>query len=59
VGYWPPGTALCIFFGPTPASRGEEIRAASAVNMVGKMVGDPTVFKKASPGARVEVRREE
>ena len=59
VGYWPPGTALCIFFGPTPASRGNEIRPASAVNIVGKMVGDPTVFKKASPGAKVAVRRAE
>ena len=59
VGYWPPGTALCIFFGPTPASRGDEIRPASAVNIVGKIVGDPTVFKKASPGAKVAVRRAE
>lgn len=34
--YWPPGTALCIFFGRTPASRGpDEIRAASAVNVCG------------------------
>ena len=28
--YWPPGSAFCIFFGPTPASRGDEIRPASA-----------------------------
>jgi hypothetical protein len=59
VGYWPPGTALCIFFGPTPASRGDEIRPASAVNIVGRIVGDPKKFKKVSPGARIEVRRTE
>ena len=34
LGYWPPGAAFCIFFGPTPASRGDEIRPASAVNVV-------------------------
>jgi len=22
LGYWPPGKALCVFFGPTPASQG-------------------------------------
>jgi len=22
LGYWPPGNALCIFFGPTPISKG-------------------------------------
>ena len=40
LGYWPPGKAFCIFFGPTPASQGDDIRAASAVNIVGKMKGD-------------------
>src|ERR1700737_3751114 len=30
--YWPPGSAFCIFFGPTPSSRGDEIRPASSVN---------------------------
>ena len=31
LGYWPPGPAFCIFFGPTPMSRGNEIRPASPV----------------------------
>jgi len=38
--YWPPGNAFCIFFGPTPASQANEIRAASAVNIVGRITGD-------------------
>ena len=33
--YWPPGTAFCVFFGPTPASFGDEPRAASPVNPIG------------------------
>jgi uncharacterized protein len=55
--YWPPGSAFCIFFGPTPSSRGSEIRPASAVNVFGKVVGDPTVFKKVRSGTLVRVER--
>jgi hypothetical protein len=51
--YWPPGNAFCVFFGRTPASRGDEIRAASAVNRVGKIDGDPTVFKQVPGGATI------
>lgn len=40
LGYWPQGPAFCIFFGPTPMSRGAEIRPASAVNVFGRVVGD-------------------
>ena len=29
LGYWPPGSAFCMFFGPTPMSRGDEIRPAA------------------------------
>ncbi len=57
LGYWPTGTAFCIFFGPTPASRGNEIRPASAVNIVGKVQGDPKVFKQVSSGAKVMIER--
>jgi len=46
LGYWPPGKAFCIFFGQTPMSRPEEIRPASAVNIVGKVNGDATQFKQ-------------
>ena len=55
LGYWPPGHAFCIFFGPTPASRGDEIRAASAVNIIGKVLGDPKVFLKVKDGAKIKL----
>lgn len=57
IAYWPPGKAFCIFFGRTPASRGDEIRAASAVNVFGRIVGDPLVFKKVSSGEEVIIER--
>lgn len=57
VAYWPPGSALCVFFGRTPASVGDEIRPASAVNALGAIEGDATVLKAARPGARVVVER--
>ena len=53
IAYWPPGSAFCIFFGPTPASSGDEIRAASAVNVIGKVRGDSKVFKSVRPGEQV------
>ena len=56
LGYWPPGKAFCIFFGPTPASEGDEIRPASAVNVIGKLLTDPEPLKKARDGDRVIVR---
>jgi hypothetical protein len=57
LGFWPPGNAFCIFFGPTPVSRGSEVRPASAVNVVGRIEGDPKVFKKVPSGAKVQIQR--
>jgi len=59
LGYWSPGHAFCIFFGRTPASQGDEIRAASAVNIIGKVEGDARVFKKVKDGATITVSRAE
>jgi len=56
LGYWPPGSAFCIFFGPTPASQSpNEIRPASPVNVFGKVRGDATVFKKVRSGETVTI----
>ena len=55
--YWPPGTAFCIFFGPTPMSRGAEIRPASPVNVVGKLIGEPTAFKQVKDGTVVKIEK--
>lgn len=38
IGYWPPGKALAIFFGPTPMSTGDDPVAASDVNIVGRIL---------------------
>ena len=57
LGYWPPGGAFCIFFGPTPMSQGAEIRAASPVNPVGKVVGDPNLLRKVGAGSKVRIER--
>jgi len=57
LGYWPPGSAFCIFFGPTPVSRGKEIRPASAVTVFGRVVGDATVLKEVESGKKIVIER--
>ncbi|OGP71836.1 MAG: hypothetical protein A2Y80_08100 [Deltaproteobacteria bacterium RBG_13_58_19] len=57
LGYWPSGRAFCIFFGLTPGSVPGEIRPASAVNLVGRLDGDPCCLKLVPAGATVRVER--
>jgi len=57
LGYWPPGNAFCIFFGPTPVSRGDEIRPSSPVNVFGKIVNNPRIFKKVKGGEPVRIEK--
>jgi hypothetical protein len=57
LGYWPVGRAFCIFWGPTPASRGNEIRAYSPVNVFGRLEGDPLAFDPVPGGAEVKIDR--
>ena len=53
--YWPPGSAFCMFWGPTPMSSGDEIRPASPVTVFGKIEGDPTVLAAVPSGASVRI----
>lgn len=57
IAYWPPGSAFCIFFGPTPASADERPRAASPVTPLGRVEGDASLFKAVPAGAQVRLER--
>ena len=57
IGYWPPGKAFCIFFGSTPISEGNEIRAASPVNVFGKILGNLEIFRKIRDGDEVIIEK--
>jgi len=56
LGYWPEGNAVCVFFGPTPVSREDEIRPANPVTVFGKVIGDATIFRKVAAGTRITIK---
>ena len=55
IGFWPPGNAICLFFGPTPISSEGEIRPASSVNIVGKIIGNLEELKLIKSASRISV----
>tara|TARA_B100000315_G_C14169008_1_gene403642 strand:- start:99 stop:476 length:378 start_codon:yes stop_codon:yes gene_type:complete len=57
VAYWPPGSALCLFWGPTPISAPGEIRPASAVNVVGILDNDPTLLAQVPSEAEIIIEK--
>ena len=48
VGYWPPGQAVCLFFGQQPVS---------PVNLVGVLDGDPGLLEAVRDGQVVRLER--
>ena len=56
VAYWPEGSCFCIFWGRTPASKGNEIRAASKVNVFGR-IKDAKIFGKVKNGDLVVLEK--
>ncbi len=52
--YWPQGEALCVFFGPTPASTDEKPRAASPVTVVGRISGGLENAGRIAPGENLK-----
>ena len=58
VAYWPPGKAICLFFGPTPIGKKDEIRPYSPVNVIGKIKTiDKKFLKNVSDGTMVTFKR--
>ena len=58
IGYWPPGNALAIFFGPTPMSTGKDPVPASEVNLVGRILDDATILKKEKGASKIRIENE-
>jgi hypothetical protein len=57
VAFWPTGSALAVFFGPTPASTNGRPRAYSDCNIVGRILEEPARLTKIAPGTRVRIER--
>ncbi len=57
LGYWPHGPCMCLFFGMTPNSREGKIMPASAVNVFGKLEGDPKILKSVKEGDIIKIEQ--
>jgi hypothetical protein len=57
VAYWPQGQGLCLFFGPTPISKGNEIKPYSPVNVIGKIVSKDNIAKRVDDSTSVIIRK--
>ena len=58
IGYWPPGKALAIFFGPTPMSTGSDPVPASEVNIIGRVIDDAASLKKEKGALNIRIEKE-
>lgn len=57
IGYWVQGESVAVFFGRTPASRAEEPRAVTPVNVVARILDDATVLRTLEDGVVVHLER--
>ena len=55
--FWVEGTSIAIGFGPTPISRGDEIRLAAKTNIWGRALTDVTLLAAARDGDPVTVEQ--
>ena len=57
IAFWPQGSAMCIFLGKTPASRGDEPRPISPVNVIGRIDPAAKLLGKVRQGDTITIRR--
>ncbi|MCS7180345.1 MAG: cyclophilin-like fold protein [bacterium] len=57
IGYWPDGNCMCLFFGPTPISKGDKIIPASAIEIIGKIKSDLKILESIKSGEKIIVEK--
>ncbi|HEY9081246.1 cyclophilin-like fold protein [Magnetovibrio sp.] len=57
MGFWLAGNCIAIPYGPTPVSRGDELRLASAANIWGHADENVRICATVSPGDDIMVER--
>jgi hypothetical protein len=55
--FWVEGSSIAIGFGPTPVSRGKEIRLVTRANVWGKILGPVTQLRKVKDGDSIKVEK--
>ncbi len=55
VAFWTAGDSIAVGYGPTPVSRGEEIRLASPANVWGRALDEVAALAAVGAGERVRV----
>ena len=54
IGYWPPGSALALFWSDT-FKPGAGAVPASEVNLIGRIKSDPAALRRAKGAARIRI----
>ena len=57
IAYWVEGKAIAIGFGPTPVSKGDEIRLASPTNIWGRALSDVRALALVEDGDPISVQK--
>ena len=58
VAFWPTGKAICLFYGPTPIGKKDEIKPYSPVNIIGKIVSpNKQILSQLKDGTKVTFKK--